>query len=71
MNLVILANLANLVILRNYKLAMLVNLVVMVTLVFFCESDGSRESSEYGISGNYDESGDFKNLIIVGDPWIL
>ena len=50
---------------------MLVNLVLMITLVFFCESGDSRESSEYGISGNYDESGDLKNLVIVGDPLIL
>ena len=72
MNLVILANLANLVFFKNDKLTMLVNLLILVTLLFFCESGDSQESSEYSISGNYDKSGDFKkNLIIVGDPLIL
>ena len=35
MNLVILANLANLVFFKNDKLTMLVNLVILVTLLFF------------------------------------
>ena len=36
-----------------------------------CTRCGTQESSEYSISGNYDESGDLKNLIIVGDSFIL